>query len=141
MPYFPPMKPMSFHIERRCYYYTKQHFVHRSLLLLALLSIRRRRSTLRVPLILGDTVVSKAIINCPVNYTPSRNDVHMLPNLPSPPLRPSPGHDRNELFNYHDLSPAVGFQSIMHDRSSASTFVSLANPLPTPPQHAPRVFT
>lgn len=25
--------------------------------------------------------------------------------------------DRNELFNYHDLSPGVSFQSIMHDRS------------------------
>lgn len=88
-----------------------------------LLSICRRRSTLGVALILGDTVVSKAIINCPVNYTPSRNDVHMLPKpLPPPPpccrdRVPGPWHDRNELFNYHDLSPAVSLQSIMHDRS------------------------
>lgn len=96
------------------------YFVHPSS---PLLSICRRRSTLGVALILGDTVVSKAIINCPVNYTPSRNDVHMLPKpLPPPPpccrdRVPGPWHDRNELFNYHDLSPAVSLQSIMHDRS------------------------
>jgi len=35
--------------------------------------------------------------------------------LPSAESRARP--DRNELFNYYDLSPGVSFQSIMHDRS------------------------
>lgn len=87
----------------------------------------------RVTLILGDTVNPTAIINCLVNYIPSRDGAHMLVEtlaavadppsaLHAVPLLPTSAEsrawpDRNELFNYHDLSPGVSFQSIMHDRS------------------------
>lgn len=37
--------------------------------------------------------------------------------------------DRNELFNYHDLSPGVSFQSIMHDRSWSSFPPSTLQPV------------
>lgn len=58
---------------------------------------------------------------------PATVDHPLCPLLPRPESRARP--DRNELFNYHDLSPGVSFQSIMHDRSRPG--LPPFNPLPS----------